>query len=396
MLLQLFCIIILFLLSVVCLYYWFLLFASFSRAKDETIKGNKKITFAIVIPAHNEEDVIAATLSSCKGLEYPADKYQIFVVADNCTDKTADMARKHDVAVFERFDDSNKGKGFALAWAFDRILQEDFDVILVVDADCLLDAGTLAELTVVLAQGDEVIQINYCVGNPDESPMSYALAVGNFIENELFYAPKSQLGMAVILRGTGMAIKADVLRKYPWDAHSIVEDIEYSLSLIKANYAIKFLKKVRVISPFPVTHEQLKVQRTRWASGNLSFGKKEAFNLILEGVKNRNMAVADAGWSFLVLSKPLLLLGLCAAVLVSIACVFFAPGDFSTFLLIFALVVTFLYIAYFVVGIYRFGLSWRRFFYLMQVPVTVINLMFVSMLGLIGFKKDDWARTPRS
>ena len=400
MALQLFCFILLFLSSFVCCYYWILVVGfCFNRKKKGNGnygKNSKEFSYAIVIPAHNEEDVITATLSSCNNLDYPSEKFEVIVVADNCTDKTAEIARQCHSTVLERFDEKNRGKGFALEWAFKRILKENYDAIIVVDADCLLDKIALQEISGCLNQGNSVIQVNYCVENPDDSPMTYALAVGNYIENELFYLPKSNLGLAVIVRGTGMVFTKDVLRNHPWGAHSIVEDLEYSLSLIKRGVKIKFLETVKVVSPFPTTIEQLRVQRTRWASGNLSFGKKEALKLIWQGLTNRNVALTDAGLAFLALSKPLVLMALFLTVFFALLCVLYIPGKCSTFLLTSSFVVAGFYFSYFIVGIYRFGLSLRRLSLLFQTPVVIAHLMLVSLVGILGVKKDLWVRTPRS
>ncbi len=398
MVLQVFCFFLLLLSLLICFYYWFLVIITLFTREQDDAAGREVVdhlSFAIVVPAYNEEDVIARTLLSCNNLNYPSENFEVYVVADNCTDKTADIARTYDSTVLERFDVTNRGKGSALVWAFKRILRENFDAIIVVDADCLLDPKALMEIAVCVDKGHSVIQINNRVENSDDSPMSYALAVGNFIENELFYTPKSSLGLAVIVRGTGMVFTKDVLLRYPWEAHSIVEDLEYSLILIKAGLKIKFLRKVKVISPFPTSLEQLRIQRTRWASGNLGFGKTEAFKLIWKGLAKWNIALADAGWSFLVLSKPLVLIELFLTVFTALGCVFFVPGRFSVFLLTSSLVLTGLYIAYFMVGICKFGLSWHRFSFLMQTPIVVVHLMFVSLLGIIGVKKDLWVRTPR-
>ena len=378
--------------ALVCLYYWFLLLTIFcskwenSGCCQDSLSGKARL--AIVIPAHNEENVIGPTLQSCQSLEYPADRYDIFVVADNCTDATAQVATGYGVIVLERDDELRKGKGYALAHAFDHLLPHGYEAVIVVDADCLIDSNALQVIDHKLSQGQKILQINNTVDNPDQSIMSYALAVGNFIENNFFYAPKSLLGLAVFLRGTGMVIHREILLAHPWAAHSIVEDVEYSLVLLKAGHRICFLPEVKVASPFPVDQEQLHVQRTRWASGNLTFGRKAALGLIGSGIRQRR-------WILIDLSRPLVLLQLFVTLGATVVLYIKEPYIFSLVNMVVVATLVLLFFIYFVLGIVKMGLSRKRLSFLALVPLTVFQLIIISLRGLIGGKKQAWARTPR-
>ncbi len=385
--------------SLVCTYYWFLLLSAlfFNKKKadicPELPAGQARL--AIVIPAHNEEEVLHRTLHSCRKLEYPADRYEIFVVADNCSDATARVAADYGVVVLERQDEFHKGKGYALAHAFDHILPQGYEAVLVVDADCLIDEQALAVIDARLGQGHQVLQMNYMVENPDQSVMSYALAVGNFIENAFLYAPKSHLGLSIFLRGTGMVIHRDVLLAHPWAAHSIVEDVEYSLTLLQAGQRISFVPEVKVASPFPVEPLQLRVQRSRWATGNLSFGRKSALKLMGSGLRQRKWIMVDAGWTFMILSRPLVLLQLFATFSATAALYVLAPGTFATLSLGTATTLLALFFIYFLTGIVQMGLSKKRLFFLARVPLTVMQLIVISLRGVWGGKSAAWVRTPR-
>src|SRR5262249_55593142 len=148
---------------------------------------------------------------------------------------------------------------------------------------------------------DAVLQASSVAANPEDSAVSYAVAVGNVLENDLFYAPKSRLGLSVLLRGTGMVFRRDVLERHPWQAHSITEDMEYTLELLRAGVGVRFLSDVRVVSDFPAHAEQLRVQRLRYAAGNLRFGKGKALRLMAEGILARRATLFDLGWTLLVL-----------------------------------------------------------------------------------------------
>jgi cellulose synthase/poly-beta-1,6-N-acetylglucosamine synthase-like glycosyltransferase len=399
MAIQLICIVFLIPALLVCGYYWFLaLYALTHRNKlkyTDITSEDKTHTFAIVIPAHNEETVIAKTIQSCADLEYPANKFTVLVVADNCTDNTAKVAAKMGVTCLERHDENNKGKGYALAWAFEQILPLGYDAVVVLDADCLVDAHALRVFNKNLTQGFKVLQANDVASNPDVNSMGYAVAIGNFIENELFYTPKSALGLAVFLRGTGFVLHREILETLPWRAHSIAEDMEYGISLIKNEIQIRFVPEVKVASEFPVEKDQLDTQRTRWADGNLVFGKKHALKMLWKGIINRQWKLADAGWSFTVLSKPLVLLEIVATIVLSLLCVLLFPGVFSNTLLFFAWFLFILQGIYFALGILLFGVSLRRIVLLFSVPVVVIRLMLISLKSLFRSGKRDWVCTPR-
>jgi cellulose synthase/poly-beta-1,6-N-acetylglucosamine synthase-like glycosyltransferase len=382
--------------GLVCLYYVFLaIYAVLKKQHISLSKNDAAHTFAIVIPAHNEENVIKISLHSCDQLDYPKDKYRVFVIADNCTDRTAEVAVQNQAVSLERQDETNRGKGYALAWAFERILPEEYDAVIVLDADCQIDSHALRVFDRCLGEGYRVLQANDRASNPDVSPISYAVAVGNLIENDLFYAPKSALRWAVFLRGTGMVFHREILETYTWQAHSIAEDIEYSLRLLREGIRIKFVGDVHVSSEFPADTEQLKVQRGRWSVGNLSFGKKQALKLIVEGLANRQWPLIDAGWSLLVLSRPLVLLELVLAVASCLICFWLVPGPVSTALFLTALVIVCAQTLYFGMGIVLLGMTARRIKLLLQSPTVVLRLTIISVLGILGITKAIWARTPR-
>ncbi|HJT78403.1 MAG TPA: glycosyltransferase family 2 protein, partial [Gemmataceae bacterium] len=181
--------------AAVCLYYVLLALCGLVlRDSEDGVPAEAVHSFAVIVPAHDEETTLRASLESCAALDYPADKFRVFVVADNCTDRTAAVARAAGVTCLERHDATRRGKGFALEWAFAQVLPQGYDAVVVLDADCRLDRHALRAFDRRLSAGDRALQASYVASNPDASVTSYAVAVGNALENELFYAPKSRLG----------------------------------------------------------------------------------------------------------------------------------------------------------------------------------------------------------
>ena len=395
MFLQILCILFLIPAAPVCLYYVSLAFvALLSRKEAPSVGGNPTHTFAIVIPAHNEEQNISTTLRSCAGLDYPKGKYKVFVVADNCSDRTAEIAKNNGATCLERYDEEKKGKGFALEWGFKQILPEGHDALVVLDADCQLDNHALRIFDHYLMKGEKVLQANDAASNPDSNAMSYAVAVGNVIENRLFYSPKSRLGLAVLLRGTGMVFRRDVLEQHPWQAHSIVEDVEYTLRLIRSGIIVSFINEVKVVSEFPGKKDQLQAQRMRWAR-NLGFSRTQALKLIWEGIVRGRGLLIDAGWTLLVLSRPLVLLELFIVVILGLFSVLFLPGPLSRELFAAGLVLVLIQLFYFGLGVVLLGVNGRRIVLLLSSPATIGRLIVISLLGVFGVRGNIWARTPR-
>jgi len=378
------------------LYYFFLALVSLKK-KDRAVNNGDslKTRFAVVIPAHNEEESIEHTIRSCQALDYPKNLYDIYVIADNCTDRTAKIAWGIDVKVLERFDQDHLGKGFALEWAFSQLLLQNYASILVIDADCTIDSHALKIFDRYFAEGAHVLQANYVTSNPDDSPMSYALAVGNLTENDLFYAPKSRLGLSVFLRGTGMVFKAEILQKFPWKAHSIVEDVDYSLNLLEQGIRIYFVSEVKVVSEFPVNQKQLQVQRNRWAQGNLKFGKTHALRMLLKGLLKGNLKLADAGWTLLVISRPLVLFGTFVGLVLALFSYWLDPGVFPKNLVIWDFILLFSLIIYFGGGVILLGINIKRLIFLLQSPLWVVKLIVISLKGIFEHNKIGWIKTPR-
>lgn len=382
--------------ALACAYHVFLaLAARFGRSDNLAANSPPRHSFAIVIPAHNEEAGIADTLRSCAALDYPQRLYQTYVVADNCTDRTAVVAARAGAAVLERTDDERRGKGHALEWAFEHVLQDGQDAVVVLDADCRLDAHALRSFDVRLSAGAEVLQANYVTSNPDASATSYALAVGNHLENDWFYAPKSRLGLAVFLRGTGMVLRRGVLERHPWRAYSVTEDVEYSLALLRDGVRIHYLANVNVSSAFPEHSRQLCVQRTRWAAGNAQLGWSSAIRLLAEGMLRRHGGLVDAGWTLLVLSRPLLLLHLLVTLVVTSLNTLLAPGLISRTLLGCAVTVAAVQAGYFMAGVLHLGVTRRRLGLLLGSVAVVPRLVSITLRGAARGDSLAWTQTPR-
>lgn len=377
-------------------YYWFLaVVAMVTRRPRERGEADSYHSFAIIIPAHNEEAGLATTLRSCQSLNYPRDRVSIYVVADNCTDGTETVAREHGVQCLVREDEERVGKGYALEFGFRQTCQDGHDVVLVLDADCELDPDALKTFNWFLLDGHRVLQGNYVASNPDESVTSYVLAVGNAIENDLFYAPQSRIGVTALLRGTGMVFRREVLDHRPWDAFSVAEDVEYSLTLARHGVAVRFVESVLIRSEFPRDRARLETQRRRWASGNIGLARSRAIGLVGEGLRRRNPRLVEAGCSLLLLSRPLALFLLLLPAALTAATAGMRPGPLDAALFGFSLALLAALMAYFALGVVRLGVTSHRIGFLLGSPIILARLVVMALVGLFGFHEGGWNRTPR-
>jgi len=381
----------------VCLYHLGLMsVALFFRKRTTRAVGVPSHSFAIVIPAYNEETILADTLASCAELDYPSDKRTVYVIADNCSDQTAEVSKNHGVACLIRHDERNRGKGFALEWALPQVLAAGHDAIVILDADCQIGPRSLRVFDGRLKAGDSVLQGSDVVANPDAGATSYLLAIANTLENECFYSPKSVLGLAVMLRGTGMAFHRDVLVRFPWHAKSIVEDAEYSCQLLQGGYRIRFVPEARVLSDFPISREQLVVQRTRWIGGGLRAAAACGPRLAWEAVRRGSLMLLDAALTLFISSRPLVIAQLLLSLLLAVLCWCVSPTAWSAALLGSSLAVIAGYILYVAVGVLLLGVSRKRIGFLIRAPLGVAGYVGVALKAMLLHGVGGWQRTPRA
>ena len=187
---------------------------SLVKLKDKPILEEKTNKFMAIIPAHNEENVIEALIESLNNQDYPKDHYDIYVIADNCTDRTAEIARNHGAIVMERFDEEHKTKGYALQWFLNKKIEEDadYDAFCVFDADNIVDKNFLKAMNKKLCQGEEVVQGYRDIKNPTDSWVSAGYALFYWTMNRFYHLARYNLGLSPLINGTGFMVKFDVTR----------------------------------------------------------------------------------------------------------------------------------------------------------------------------------------
>jgi 1,2-diacylglycerol 3-beta-glucosyltransferase len=273
--------------------------------------------FIVLIPAHNEELVLGAALKSLQNLHYPRSSYRVVVIADNCTDRTADIAREHGAEASVRTDLSLIGKGFALAWMLDRLRNVEqnaqamrpacddratnsssraagtFDAVVILDADTLVASNLLSVFAEKLTAGESAIQARYEVLNVGESwrtrLMSCALALAHIVKP----MGRERLCLSDGLKGNGMCFSRSVVEAVPWSGDSITEDIDYTLRLCRAGYRVTFAPETAVWAQMPTTAKQSASQRKRWEGGRYQLVFRTAPALFGEAARNGSRILMD-------------------------------------------------------------------------------------------------------
>lgn len=266
--------------------------------------------FVVVVPAHDEEAGIGATVESLAAMRYGGETETI-VVADNCSDATAARARAAGATVWERDAPDDPGKGQALAWAFERVAHEraGVDAVAVVDADCTVTPNLLEALGARLAAGARAVQASYAVSNPAAAPAAAARFAGFALVNHVRPLGKSVLGLSCGLLGTGMAFDVRLLRELPWRAFDVTEDVEYNLRLAEAGIRVEFAPEAAVSSPMPTSLDAAAVQRERWESGSVGLARGAAARMLAAGVAARDVNRMHAGAELLMPPQSILMAG---------------------------------------------------------------------------------------
>ncbi|MFV0309601.1 MAG: glycosyltransferase family 2 protein [Desertimonas sp.] len=230
--------------------------------------------FAFLVPAHDEERSIERTLVSLLAIDHPSDRYEIHVVADNCTDATVTVAERvaleHPgrVMVHDRVAPDRRGKGPALEWLMGRIADRGHDAYVFVDADTTVTPGFLGAVEPLLAAGHEVVQGHYAVRDIEASPLvafrAAALAARTFLRP----LGRNQIGGSAGLYGNGMVFSPRVLATRHWSDH-LVEDIELHLDLLLDGCLVRFAPDAVVRAEMPDSLDAASTQHARWERGRV-------------------------------------------------------------------------------------------------------------------------------
>ena len=346
--------------------------------------------FAVLVPAHNEQALIGRLLTSLNQLDYPKDGVDICVVADNCTDATAVIARSLGARVYERSDAVEQAKGFALRWLLERLRADGcaFDAFVVFDADSVVEPNFLRSMDARLERGSQVIQAYYSVLNASASTVAglryAALAAIHYVRP----MGRSVFGLSCGLKGNGMCFAAPVLEHFAWQWFTLAEDVEFHLALVKAGIRVDFAPETTVYADMPTTLRQAASQNARWEGGRLQLLRQHVPALLIDGLRKISPLRLDAAVEQLIppLSVPFglgALCLLCGAVL----------G--ATELMALSGLSLIGQIAYLMAGLVLVRAPWRTYVALGAAPIYIAWKLGLYSRALVTSRDTSWVRTAR-
>lgn len=375
------------------LYHVFLAVAYFLTSDRAKVDPPRMRRYLLFIPAHNEEIMIGRILTSLKSVDYLPERFDVRVIADNCMDRTAEVARSHGVGVLTREDESKKGKGFAIAWAMKEVDLGAFDAVVIADADNLIDPKFFHGLDEVMDAGFKAVQCNNCLANCDETAFTKVIHLSRTINNELYHHAKHRIGLSSYLMGNGMCFTTGLLKEHGWVTGTIAEDYEYYARLVQHNELVGFAANSRLYHQESRGLRHASKQRLRWSSGRFQVAQKYGLGLLMKGLGERSYKIVDASFPLILPNLSLMVNMTIVALVVALAMSLFHPIPFIVFWLLFLLA---LQIAYFVSGALLTKMSIVKFFFALGfAPLFLLWKGGIDIVGITGRKTQQWGRSKR-
>jgi cellulose synthase/poly-beta-1,6-N-acetylglucosamine synthase-like glycosyltransferase len=284
--------------------------------------------FDIVVPAHNEAQLIERTIASLHAIDWPRDRFRICVVADNCTDRTTALARDAGATVLERDDPMRAGKGYALDYAFSlRMCDAWAQAFVVVDADSEVSPNLLEAFAARLERGAQAVQAHYGVLNPWASWRTRLLTIAIACFHTLRSRARERLGLSCGIRGNGWCVVRELLRRVPHKCFSLAEDLEYGIALGLSGVRVEYAGEAHVEADMVATRENVaRRQRQRWEDGRLMLAGRKVMPLLHAAIRRRSLVCLDLAVDLLVLPLAYVVLAAIALLVLAATAAAWHPG----------------------------------------------------------------------
>ena len=369
--------------------------------KSNALHASSNHKYAVVIAARNESAVISQLIKSIKKQNYPAELVDIYVVADNCTDNTAEVARNAGARVFERFNRRYVGKGYALDYAFKNIMRssESYDGYFVFDADNLLDENYISEMNKVFDNGYKIVTSYRNSKNYDTNWLSAGYSLWFLREAKYLNNARMILNTGCAISGTGFMVSDEIIRKNNgWKHHLLTEDIEFSIDNALHGEKIGYCGNAVLYDEQPYLFEQSWNQRLRWAKGFYQVFAKYGGSLF----KNMFLKGSFCCYDMLMTIMPALFLSL-TSVTVNFAFFYFGFINIELYPTLMretsaAVLMSILnsYAILFVMGLLTTITEWnninstpmKKIKYVFTFPIFIFTYVPISIVAL--FRKIEW------
>jgi 1,2-diacylglycerol 3-beta-glucosyltransferase len=351
----------------------------------------RRLRFDIVVPAHNEAVGIAHTIANLRQIDWPADRYRILVVADNCTDATATIAAAAGARVLERHDPTLRGKGYALRFGFECSRADAWaDAIAIVDADSEVTPNLLEAFAARIEQGAHAIQARYGVLNPWGTWRTRLLTVAIGAVDTVRCRARERWRVSVGLRGNGWCATQALLDQVSYNAFSLAEDLEYGIALGLAGYRVYYASEAEAAQDMTVGPEAARVQRRRWEVGRFRQIRSRTLPLLRAALQRRSVVCLDLALDLLLLPLSYVALGVGALLVAALLAAWWHPAFVPW--VWFSIAGVLILVAYVMRGWQLSGIGARGLLDLLGAPAFVI---WKLLLMLSRNQPEGWVRTER-
>lgn len=389
--------------------FFYILVALFGKGKNTKLKDytpKKLHRFAFIIAARNESSVIAELIKSIKAQDYPSELIDVIVVADNCTDNTAEIARSNGAIVYERFNNMLVGKGYALDYVFNKIAEDcgdytAYDGYFIFDADNIIAKDYVTQMNKTFDQGYNIITSYRNSKNFGTNWITSGYSLWFCREAKYLNNPRMMLKTSCVVSGTGFLINSDIIKKHSgWKCNLLTEDIEFSVVNILDGEKIGYCEDAMFYDEQPETFEQSWNQRLRWSKGFYQVMFKYGKSLIGMMFKRRERFVSCYDMFMTIAPATLLSLACITLNLIFLVLALFDPVAFKV---IFPLTVETIFLAAvnFYLLIFMMGLitlitegskiiapKKKKISALFTFPIFMATYIPISLTAL--FKKVEW------
>ena len=392
--------------TVLYLYQMFYLVVGLIKKPKKYAETDKSKKYAVLIAARNEEDVIANLINSINSQDYPSENLDVYVVADNCTDKTAEVARSCGATVYERFNKEQVGKGYALNFLLKNIDElrgiRSYDAYFVFDADNILEGNYVSEMDKAFSAGFKAVTSYRNSKNFGQSWIASSYAIQFLREARFLNNSRSILGSSCAVSGTGFMVSSEIFEKNGgWKHHLLTEDIEFSVDTVIGGEVIGYCHDAVFYDEQPITFKQSWTQRLRWAKGFLQVYHGYGTDLFKGMLKNKSFSCYDMTMSILpaFMFTVLNILFNWGSLIYSL--IRFGSASATVIYYCFHFIL-FSYAIMFVLGLATFIAERKSirckkskaFLHLFMFPVFMISYMPISIVAV--FKKVEWKQIKHS
>jgi cellulose synthase/poly-beta-1,6-N-acetylglucosamine synthase-like glycosyltransferase len=354
-------------------------------------RSSRSTRFDIIIPAHNEEGGIAAAVRSALAVDWPRDRFRVLVVADNCTDATAEVAARAGAEVLIRQNDSLRGKGYALAHAFAESRKNGrADAVAIIDADSRVSSNLLEAFAARMERGEQAVQVHYGVSNVHAAWRTRLMAIALAAFHRVRSRGRERIGASCGIRGNGWALTHALLERVPYASFSLVEDLEFGIELGLRGIRVAYADEADCDGEMVSGEKAARSQRRRWEQGRTMVVRSSLLPLLKRAFTAPSLVCLDLAMDLIV--PPLSYCVLSAAALAAAGWLFAKLGGGGSAWAWTGALSCVALLIYVLRGWQLSRTGWRGLLDLLRAPFF---LAWKLVVILRGRRTGEWVRTNR-